>query len=334
MLRDRLFLGRNTRTFTLQWHLTNDCPFHCQHCYDRSERSQLTLPDSLKVLAGFQDFCSHHQLAGHISLSGGDPLWYPDFWELYQAIADAWIPMSILGNPISRAQVERLCGIQMPVYYQVSLEGLPDYNDHIRGRGHFDKVIHFLALAKEFRLRTHVMLTLHQANLNQVIPLGEQLRDLTHRLSFNRLSQVGEAAGMNVPDKTAYAAFAAQYLLARRENPILGLKDGLLNIHLQAWGRRRFGGCTGYGCGAAFNFLALLPNGEVHACRKFPSFLGNVDTESLANIYHSRAAKNYRHGSAACQGCRLRLACGGCMAVVHGHGGRIFRDRDPQCFLD
>ena len=35
MIRDRWFFGRATRSFTLQWHLTNACPFHCRHCYDR-----------------------------------------------------------------------------------------------------------------------------------------------------------------------------------------------------------------------------------------------------------------------------------------------------------
>jgi len=334
MLKDRLFWGRKTDSFTLQWHLTNDCPFHCRHCYDRSERSPLGLADALKVLADFQNFCARQRVAGHISLSGGDPLWYPDFWGLYQAIAEAWIPMSILGNPISRAEVGRLIEIQMPVYYQVSLEGLPDFNDRIRGRGHFDQVIQFLAVAKEQRLRTHVMLTLHDGNRDQVLPLGEQLRGLTHRLSFNRLAQVGEATGLTVPDKTAYAAFARQYLAARRDNPVLGLKDGLLNIPLHQRGRRLFGGCTGYGCGAAFNFVALLPNGEVHACRKFASLLGRAGVESLDTIYHSRVAKQYRHGSEACGRCRLRQVCGGCMAVVHGQGGEVFVDRDPQCFKE
>lgn len=334
MLKDRLIGGRKTRTFTLQWHLTNACPFHCRHCYDRSERGQLELADALGILAAFQRFCTRHRAAGRISLSGGDPLWYPGFWELYQTIADAWLPVSILGNPISRAIAERLVGIQMPQYYQVSLEGLPDYNDSIRGRGHFAQVVTFLEAARELRLRTHVMLTLHAGNQAQVIPLGEYLRGLTQRLSFNRLAQVGEGAGMTVPDRTEYAAFADHYLAARRHNPLLGLKDGLLNIHLRQRGHRTFGGCTGFGCGAAFNFVALLPNGEVHACRKFPSLLGNAVEEDFEAIYFSRAAKEYRRGSKSCRSCRLSKVCGGCMAVVHGQGGRVLQDRDPQCFVE
>ena len=332
MLKDRLLGGRKTGRFTLQWHLTNACPFHCGHCYDRSGRAELELAESLKILTDFQDFCARHRVLGQISLSGGDPLWYPGFWDLYQAIADAWIPVSILGNPISPAMLMRLVEIQLPHYYQVSLEGLPDYNDRIRGRGHFDQVLGFLSTARELRLRTHVMLTLHDGNLDQVIPLGEALRGLTHRLSFNRLSQVGEAATLTVPDPAAYAAFTAHYISARKSNPILGLKDGLLNIHLRRRGGRLFGGCTGCGCGAAFNFVAVLPDGEVHACRKFPSLLGNLRDDSLDTIYASHAAKQYRRGSTSCRACRLHHVCGGCMAVVHAHGGNVLHDRDPQCF--
>ncbi len=63
---------------------------------------------------------------------------------------------------------------------------------------------------------------------------------------------------------------------AERTRPFLGRKEGLLNV-LRAEARLpRWGGCTGHGCGAAFNFVALLPDGEVHACRKFPSMLGSL----------------------------------------------------------
>lgn len=334
MLKDRLFWGRKTRLFTLQWHLTNACPYHCQHCYDRSNLNHLELAEALRVLLDFQGFCSRQQVKGHISLSGGDPLLYPSFWELYKAIADEWITVSILGNPISSDSVKRLTESQMPTYYQVSLEGLQDYNDRIRGAGHFDSVIKFLAVAKKYRMRTSVMLTLHNDNMNQVVPLGERLRGLTSRLSYNRLSQVGEGVYLSVPHRSAYEAFSHQYLVARRSNPILGLKDGLLNIPLKNENHRLFGGCTGFGCGAAFNFLAMLPNGEIHACRKFPSLLGHFEDRNFESIYFSPEAKKYRQGSLACRGCKLSKNCGGCMAVVHGQGGQVFLDRDPQCFMN
>ena len=114
---------------------------------------------------------------------------------------------------------------------------------------------------------------------------------------------------------------------------MLGYKDNLINIVLQQQGLDLFDGCTGFGCGAAFNFVALLPDGELHACRKFPSPIGNILEKSLEEIYTSDLAEQYRTGSRACGTCQLRPFCGGCLAVTHGMKRKIFEERDPFCFL-
>jgi radical SAM protein with 4Fe4S-binding SPASM domain len=73
---------------------------------------------------------------------------------------------------------------------------------------------------------------------------------------------------------------------------------------------------------------------DLHACRKFPSPIGNINRKSLAQIYDSRVAKRYRKGNCACTKCPIKPLCGGCMASIHSHGLDIFRDRDPYCFID
>jgi selenobiotic family peptide radical SAM maturase len=334
MLRDRWIGGRKTPAFTLQWHLTNACPFHCRHCYDRTRREELPLPEALRVLGDFQQFCARHRVTPQVCLSGGDPFCYEAFWELYTAISNAGVSLSILGNPIAEASLRRLMAIHVPTYYQVSLEGLREHNDAMRGEGHFERTIAFLKAAQRQGLRTHVMLTLTRDNLDQVLPLGDLLRGLTWRFTFNRLSCVGEAAGMAQPTRRELVEFMKQYLAARRSNPVLGVKDNLFNIIRHHFGRPLFRGCTGFGCGAAFNFVALLPDGEVHACRKFPSLLGNVRQSGLEEIYDSARAKQYRAGPVGCRRCRLRKSCGGCLAVAYGCGLDPLKDRDPYCFLE
>ncbi len=333
MIRERWFSGRKTANFTLQWHLTNACPFHCRHCYDRSARDELGLPEALRVLDDLRTFCRRRRVEPRVSLSGGDPLCYPHFWELYHAIADARISVSILGNPIAPDTIRRLLEIQRPIYYQVSLEGLRQHDEAIRGAGHYDRVLAFLDAARQLNLETHVMLTLTRDNLGEVIPLGEQLRGLTARFTFNRLAQVGEGTGLALPGREQYAEFLAEYLRARKTNPVFGFKDNLFNVIRHRLGRPLFPGCTGHGCGAAFNFVALLPDGEVHACRKFPSLLGHVRKASLAAMYESREACRYRAGSEACHDCRVKNHCGGCPAVTFGAGRRPLEDRDPLCFV-
>ena len=320
--------------FTLQWHLTQACDLHCRHCYDRSSRGTLGLGQALAVLDQVRTFCRSRHVRGNISFSGGNPLLYPHFFGLYQAAKDRGLNIAILGNPTSREILEKLLEIHPPAFYQVSLEGLPEHNDYIRGEGHFERTVKFLELLKDLGIFAMVMLTLTKDNLDQVIPLAEKLRGKVDSFTFNRLTMVGEGAQLQSVAPAAFQAFLPKFLAAAKDNPAIRLKENLFNIIRQQKERKLFRGCAGYGCGAAFNFLTLLPDGEVHACRKFPSPVGNILEQDLAEIYESPASQRYRHGSDSCRGCAIRPACGGCQAVVYGMGLDPATDRDPYCFID
>lgn len=331
IVRDREFL--ESSTFTLQWHITQACDLHCKHCYDRSQRSPLTWEQGLKILSDLDRFCREKRVQGQVSFTGGNPLLYPRFNDLYRAAVEMGFGTAILGNPTSRERLREIRAIREPHFFQVSLEGLREHNDWIRGPGHFDRVLEFLEVLKELNIYSMVMLTLTRDNMGQVIPLAEALRDRADSFFFNRLSQVGEGANLQVPGREEYASFLEAYLQAAEKNPVLGIKDNLINILHQQKGIPLFGGCAGFGCSAAFNFITVLPDGEVHACRKLPSPLGNILENSLLELYDSETARRYRAGTEACTACPIRPVCGGCLAVVYGMGLDIFRDRDPYCFI-
>jgi selenobiotic family peptide radical SAM maturase len=321
------------QVFTLQWHVTQSCDLNCKHCYDRSDRSYPELAEGLRILDEFRSFCRSRYVHGQVTFSGGNPLLYPYFKEIYRAASERGFTVAILGNPAPEAQIKEIVQISHPSFYQVSLEGLQEHNDYIRGPGHFKRVISFLEILKNLNIYSMVMLTLTKDNINQVLPLAEKLRNHTDHFTFNRLSQVGEGANLVLPPRDEYRAFLKDYSEAARTNPVMGLKDNLFNILRYENGMKSTGGCTGFGCGAAFNFLTLLPDGEVHACRKFPSLLGSVHDNSLADIYDSELARKYRSGSASCNSCPIKPSCGGCMASAYSNGLDIFKERDPYCFI-
>jgi len=126
-------------------------------------------------------------------------------------------------------------------------------------------------------------------------------------------------------------SYCGNFLNMMFDKPV---KDNLFNLLGHEQGIPYGGGCAGYGCGAGFNFVSLLPDGEVHACRKLPSLIGNMYQQHLGEIYHGLLAGQYRQGSAACQGCEIRPVCGGCLAVAYGYGRDIFRDVDPYCWKE
>jgi selenobiotic family peptide radical SAM maturase len=322
------------RIFSLQWHITQACDLHCRHCYDRKQYSILSLGQEINILDDLAEFCNSHHVHGQVTFSGGNPLLHPNFTTLYQEAANRGFTTAILGNPATREEIEQLQAIQPLAFYQVSLEGLQKHNNYMRGRGHFEKVLTFLSLLRELGVFSMVMLTLTRDNMEQVLPLAERLRNKADLFTFNRLSQVGEGANLSAVDPGEFPGFLRAYAAAVGTNPCLGIKDNLLNIIYHRQERSLFGGCTGFGCGAAFNFITVLADGAVHACRKFPSPLGNILDNSLGEIYHSEAAKRYRGGASECQECSIRPVCGGCLAVAQSHGLDIFRQKDPYCFID
>jgi selenobiotic family peptide radical SAM maturase len=320
--------------FTLQWHITQACDLHCLHCYDRSNLQALSLSQALAILNNLFAFCRDRQVRGQVSFTGGNPTLYPHFIELYRAASDRGFSLAILGNPVPRERLDEMIAIERPVFYQVSLEGLPEHNDFIRGRGHFQRVLEFLSALRDLEIYSMVMLTLTRDNFAQVLPLAEILRDRTDLLTFNRLSRVGEGAKLELPSKHDYVAFLDAYIDAARDNPVISAKDNLINIAHYRRGWPLSGGCTGFGCGAAFNFLCVLADGNVHACRKFPSPIGSVLQNSIGELYDSDAANSYRAGCRACQTCVIRPACGGCLAVAYSLGLDVFEERDPYCFMN
>lgn len=322
----------SSQMFTLQWHLTQKCDLHCRHCYDRSRRAEMSLGQGLGVLESLDEFRRLNNVGVQVSFSGGNPLLYPHFFELYEQTVRRGFQTAILGNTVKPSTLEEIVSIEKPQFFQVSLEGLKDHNDSIRGPGHFDGVVGFLRELRKMNIYSMVMLTLTSGNLKDVLPLADFLGDKVDLFTFNRLAQEGAGADLVPVNPAEYEDFLKDYLAAAARNPCMSLKDSLFNILLQRQGTELKGGCTGYGCGAAFNFLSLLSDGEVHACRKLPSLLGNLFQESLEEIYQSATAAKYRSRSTGCRQCEIHPVCGGCPAVSRGYGLDIFSDVDPYCF--
>jgi selenobiotic family peptide radical SAM maturase len=328
-------LGRRTPRFGLQWHITHACDLSCAHCYDRTELRATPWDDCRRVLDELEAFCRARDVTGSVALSGGNPFLHPRFFDVYEAVVDRGFAVSLLANPVTAEVVERLVAIRRPAFYQVSLEGLEEHNDCIRGPGSFRRVLELLPILDTHGIRSVIMLTLTRKNLGEVIPLARLLRGRVGRFTYNRLVQVGRGAALAVPSKEEYAEFAIHWVAEQQKDPKgLGLKDNLLNVVQRAIGQPLSGGCSGFGCGAAFNFVAVLPDGDAHACRKFPSPIGNVLTDGLAAVYDGEAARRYRRGCSACDECAIRRRCGGCLAVASAAGLDPYRERDPMCFID
>ena len=98
-------------TFTLQWHITQACDLHCKHCYDRSQRQALPFETAMGVLDDLYSFCKEMCVAGQITFTGGNPLLYPRFMDIYKEASDRGFGIAILGNPTPIGEIKKLVDI-------------------------------------------------------------------------------------------------------------------------------------------------------------------------------------------------------------------------------
>ena len=91
-------------------------------------RHSLKFHQALKILEDIYDFCKSRNVRGQVSFTGGNPLLYPRFMELYRAASNLGFALAILGNPAQRTKIKRIVAVESPVFYQVSLEGLRTHN--------------------------------------------------------------------------------------------------------------------------------------------------------------------------------------------------------------
>ena len=87
------------------------------------------------------------------------------------------------------------------------------------------------------------------------------------------------------------------------------------------------------GCHLGSGHLTILPTGEVYACRRMESSVGNVGTETLTDIYFGDRLAGYRRVGRyeKCAGCPLHGWCRGCPAVAFGYTHNRYAP-DPQCW--
>lgn len=321
----------SAEVFTLQWDL-NQKKTSFSPSIDFIEQDSFPYNRAVTLIKEMRDFCWNRFVQPQLSFAGDSPLSHPQFFEIYKAASEYAQMTSILGDPVSREELKKLISIQRPVYYQVRLEGLEQHNDSLRGSGNFKETVEFLNLLSELGLPSMVMVNITRNNIDQIIPLAELLEGVTGTITFKRPPDAGRLNQIRLTSKEEYRTFLQQYLAAIPSHPVLASKDNLLNIINEEQGKSLFGGCTGFGCGAAFNFISIRANGEVHACNNYPSPIGNILVEGLEDIYNSATAQRYREGSSACNDCKLKPVCGGCPAVTANLGYDPLTTKDPYCF--
>ena len=275
----------------LEVQLTGRCNLACRHCYLGPARAvDLKRAELFSLLEQFD------RLQGlRLLLSGGEPLLYPAFAELNERLPDYSFRSVLLTNGLllkpSLAKKLRLHEVQ------VSLDGMRDGHEALRGRGSFARAKAGARAVAEAGLDLSIATMAHGRNLDEFAALKKLVQELGAREWS--VDVPGAAGRFARPGKLAITA--EQGAAAMRH----------------AFGGSYHGSSRGFACGR--HLATVMPSGAVLPCGFFPETpLGHL-AEGLAECWSRR--RHLRVSELECGRCEARDQCaGGCRFRAGGVG--------------
>jgi radical SAM/SPASM domain protein of ACGX system len=335
--------------FAFQWHITDHCDQRCLHCYIYAEGHprpvEMPLDEAAHVVEECLEMCRRMGRLPYFYVTGGDPILHSHFWEIAALLHDHKIPFTILGNPfhLTDEVCARLHSLGCEKY-QLSLDGLRETHDAIRKAGSFDTTLEKIGVLRRAGIRCAVMTTVSGTNLHEIPELIDVV--VAHHVdvfAFGRYCPTGPDKSTHI-EPLEYRAFLERvwqkFEQYKESDTTFNLKDHLWTLFLYERGLfhipEGLDADTIYdGCNCGNCHLTILPTGEVMACRRFESPLGNVRTTSLYDLFHGERMESFRQYEKfeKCRYCELLRFCRGCPAVTYGYTHNFYAP-DPQCWKE
>ncbi len=328
------------KSFHLQWSITERCNLDCKHCYKDKDliKSELDSKDLLVILDKFVNQVEKWNLNKRdtrISFTGGEPFVKEGFFDLLKKAKENHDKFSygILtnGTSIDKEMINKLQDLEVD-YMQISLEGMKEKNDYIRGEGMFEKIIEAAKKIKKAGIEINFSMTVSKMNLEDVPKVIQLSKDLKIPVAIRRLVPLGNGKELR------------KYLLEPKE--VKQLWHYILEVKRKAWGGISIG-CEDSmltqdfpqyqpgECSAGYASFTVLPNGDVYPCRRLPIYSGNLTKQNFEKIYNSKEMerlRNINNTNNVCYECPHFENCKGgakCLSFAYFNDAQA---PDPQCW--
>lgn len=244
---------KQTRTpFNLTLELTPLCNFRCPMCYVRLSRTAMEQRGGYLRAAQWLEITRQFADMGLMSasLSGGEPLLRPDFWEIYEGICRQGIYPTLFTNGalLDERAMERLVKFP-PRTIKLSLYGASNetYRTMCGVENGFDKVSHAVDLILEAGLPMHLTTTLVRQNIHDLEGMKEFARcrkivlEATDEINDSPRGAESDTAGARLEEKR-----------------IEDWSFEELNQHRHRRPQGAYDLCGGYGCTAVITWQGHL----------------------------------------------------------------------------
>lgn len=322
------------KTFTLQWHLSENCNLRCLHCYQENHKPVCLEYKKLEhFYKQYKELLKKLKMKGHINITGGEPLCNPFFFEILDLIKkdSDLITFSILTNgTLINEEIAKKIKEYNPQYVQVSLEGGKKINDYIRGKGTYKSIGKGIDELKKQNIFTSISFTANKLNYKEFPKVVKYARK--HKIDnvwTDRYIPLGNSKdkelSMNYEETREFFN-----ILKKERNKIRFKKNNHTSISLRRALQFQITNDFPYACTAGNTLLTIMENGDLVPCRRMPIVVGNLLKDNMYDLYkNSRILKDLRKDTTPndCKSCEHSSLCkGGLKCLTYA----LYKDLDHK----
>jgi MoaA/NifB/PqqE/SkfB family radical SAM enzyme len=243
-----------------------------------------------------------------INLGGGEPTLRQDLMEIVDALHPKTKHLEISTNGYLTERLVAVGRRHPDLGVRVSVEGLPEVNDRIRGlKNGFDHAMRTVLRLMDIGMKNvGFSFTISHRNIHEVVDVYRLAASLG--AEFTQCI-VHDAWQFRIPDNVieekervieAIKEFIGELIRSRRDDFHLKVKDwyrayinrGFINF---VRGDRRL-----LACGAGTSIFFLDPYGEVYPCNALKESMGNVREMPFESLWKSQRANRVREAVLKC----------------------------------
>jgi radical SAM/SPASM domain protein of ACGX system len=305
----------------------------------------MNMEDIKAVLDNCIEMCDKLHRLPYFYITGGDPILHKNFWKVLELLKDRDMPFGILGNPFHLN--DKVCK-KLRSYgcrkYQLSIDGMRETHDSIRKIGSFDTTIEKIKCIRNAGIDCAIMTTVSGTNKDEI----EDIVDLVVEnhvdiFAFARYCPTSFEKETHLEPKEYRELLErlwAKFEKYKDSGTTFNLKDHLWTLFLYEKGIFKIPeglkkDVIYDGCNCANCHMTILPNGDIYACRRMESKIGNALKNRAVDVFTGEKMDEYRKYDKfeKCAKCELLRFYRGCPAVAYGYTHNMY-SADPQCWKE
>ena len=298
------------------------CNLHCPFCYEREERLRyparpiddfIALIDELEEMKVFT-----------VTLVGGEPFAHKRCFDLIDRIVRARMRFSVLSNGtlIDAATARRLAATGRCRQVQISLDGLRDVHDSLRGEGSFDAAVAGIRHLQEVQIPVVVNTVFSSSNYRNMPDVARFLEKLgvkTYRIVPVHDHGAELPAGNRLLSIEEMAHVVAEIGPRLAEFPHLDERSAPKRFYETILNPVKVPGRPCQRCGTPWRALSVRPDGAIFCCEYLDcGILGYIGKDRLRDVWKCGKLEKMRQRilagneprrRAECPDCRYRYYC-------------------------